>query len=77
MSLVEELKDIYLDPDKWDKKHMQKAKNIALSMFRLQVKRVYNLLQDAEITHNELSMLINIIAELNRLRERLSYGDGK
>lgn len=72
MSLIEELKDIYLDPDKWDEKHMQKAKNITLSMFKLQVKRVYNLLQDAEITHSELSMLINIIAELNRLRERIS-----
>lgn len=72
MSLIEELKDIYLDPDKWDEKHMQKAKSITLSMFKLQVKRVYNLLQDAEITHSELSMLINIIAELNRLRERIS-----
>ena len=72
MSLIEELRDIYLDPDKWDKKHMQKAKNIALSIFRLQVKKVYGLLQDAEITHEELSLIINIITDLNKLRKKLT-----
>lgn len=76
MSLIEELMNIYLNPDNWTDKNFEKAKRILETLLKFQMQQVYKLLLEKPLNYKRLEKFIKLMSVLNETKkEMLNEGD--
>ncbi|RLC49242.1 MAG: hypothetical protein DRH57_00030 [Candidatus Cloacimonadota bacterium] len=71
MSLVEELMNIYLNPDNWTDKNFEKAKRILETLLKFQMQQVYRLLVEKPLNYKRLEKFIKLMSILNETKKEM------
>jgi len=71
VSLIEELMNIYLNPDNWTDKNFEKAKRILETLLKFQMQQVYKLLLEKPLNYRRLEKFIKLMSILNETKKEM------